>query len=272
MNKQLTKSTVILATYNGSEYIRETLASISAQTYTNLELVLVDDCSTDNTVSILEQFANQNPSLVSVIKRNNQNKGFVKTFLEGLDASNGEFISLFGQDDIMLPNRMSALVEAMELESVSMVCSNAYFLYGEQKTSKLVRPTQRTNGELKKFKFLYTNPVIGPSVLFKKQDFFNIDRKEVFRFRQSMEWAHWFQYTGMSGIFYLAEPLLFYRRHENNLSGHIYESPEFKEYKAFCQKQISEQLSVFEKTLAYYFFTQHRVYAKLFNPNPNKVN
>ena len=82
---------IALCTYNGARYLQEQIDSILAQTYQNIEIIVVDDCSQDTTISILEHYANS-ANLKYVI--NEKNKGFVKSFERAISLCEGEYILL----------------------------------------------------------------------------------------------------------------------------------------------------------------------------------
>ncbi|HWD88832.1 MAG TPA: glycosyltransferase [Mucilaginibacter sp.] len=98
---------VALCTYNGEKYIEEQLQSIINQTYGNLEITVVDDCSTDGTARIIREFANRDKRIQFFI--NSHNLGFNKNFEKALRLTSGKFIAISDQDDIWLPDKLALL-------------------------------------------------------------------------------------------------------------------------------------------------------------------
>ena len=92
---------VILTTYNGEKYIAETLESVLNQTYTNLEIIIVDDASTDNTVQIIKSYNDKRIKLYS----NDKNLGIGHNTNRALSLATGEFIMMQDHDDISSPSR-----------------------------------------------------------------------------------------------------------------------------------------------------------------------
>ena len=254
MNEKL--CSVIIPIYNGEKYLSESLDSALSQDYGSLEIILVDDASIDGSLELARHYQKMHPTVISVLTHR-QNQGVVRTLLDGLQASEGEYISLFGQDDIMFPNRISTLVDAIQKYRVSMVCSNAYYLYGNEPSQDLVRLQFRKSRSIEKYLFAFENQIVGPSALFRKDDFSKIDTN-LFQFRSSMEWIHWFQYTSMRGIYFISSPLLYYRRHPQNLSQSLVKSTEYIEYRRFCKENIFPGLSKMDFLLAsgYWFYNQ----------------
>src|SRR5579875_1624244 len=102
---------VVLTTYNGETYLREQLDSILAQTYPNIEVVAVDDRSTDGTANILHEYAAQYPNIKVFV--NEVNLGFIKNFEKGCRLSTGEYIALCDQDDYWMPDKIKRKMESI---------------------------------------------------------------------------------------------------------------------------------------------------------------
>ena len=103
---------VVLATYNGGEYLAEQLDSLLAQTQLPDEIVIVDDASTDATVAILERFTARSPVPVELVERE-EHSGTWLTFEEGLRRASGEVLVVCDQDDRWLPQKLEVLVRRL---------------------------------------------------------------------------------------------------------------------------------------------------------------
>jgi glycosyltransferase involved in cell wall biosynthesis len=239
---------VVIPTYNGENYMQEALDSVLSQDYVQKEIIVVDDGSDDDGPQLIENYCEKYPGVFKVLK-NKHNMGIVHSVLSGISVSNAEFIALMGQDDVMFSNRLSVQVEALYRNQVSMVCSNAYYLYENKPSGCLVNPYLKSDQLIERRVFLFRNPVVGPTTLFRRQDFLLVDT-EIFKFRNSVEWILWFQFARMSGVYYLATPLLYYRRHKSNISNHLFTSPEYGSYKKFCTRHVASRLSTREIMLS----------------------
>lgn len=104
---------VAVITYNSGKYILETLESIKAQTYDNIELIISDDCSTDNTVDICRKWTDDNRSrFVAVhIVESPVNTGQSGNYNRAFDACTGEWIKEIDGDDRLLPNCITNFIE-----------------------------------------------------------------------------------------------------------------------------------------------------------------
>lgn len=129
---------VICISYNHAPYIKEALSSLFAQTYTDIEIILMDDASTDDSQAILEQQA-QREDVKIILHKTNQ--GYTKTFNEGLKESTGEYIIDFSLDDIMKPNFIETSLSAFKSESIGVVFSNADYV--DNKTHFIVNHTEQ---------------------------------------------------------------------------------------------------------------------------------
>ncbi|MGI8996089.1 MAG: glycosyltransferase family 2 protein [Pyrinomonadaceae bacterium] len=100
------KLSVAMCTYNGARYLQEQLASLAAQTRLPDELVVCDDCSSDGTVVILEEFKAQAPFPVRLYL-NEQNLRVLRNFAKAISLCEGDVIALCDQDDVWLPEKLS---------------------------------------------------------------------------------------------------------------------------------------------------------------------
>ena len=98
---------IVLATYNGARYIREQIDSVLAQTIQDFELVVCDDGSTDDTVSILRDYALKDKRIHVYV--NDHNLGFKKNFENAISKSIGDYVALCDQDDIWLPDHLEII-------------------------------------------------------------------------------------------------------------------------------------------------------------------
>lgn len=102
---------VALCTYNGAQHLRQQLDSLLAQTYRPLEIVAVDDGSTDATRAILEEYRARDTRLR--VFENPSNLGFRRNFERAMSLCTGEFIAPCDQDDVWLPEKLSTLRDAI---------------------------------------------------------------------------------------------------------------------------------------------------------------
>ena len=133
---------IAMATYNGARFVREQLDSFSAQTRLPDELVVTDDCSTDDTVRVVEEFARTAPFAVTV-HRNPKNLGYAPNFEKALAMCTGDIVFLSDQDDVWFPEKIARVIRYFEKEPCTQVVINDALLVDEQLNS--TGHTQRGN-------------------------------------------------------------------------------------------------------------------------------
>ncbi len=117
---------VIVPLYNYRKYIGYCIQSILNQTYTNFELIVVDDCSTDNSYEKAKKFENKDKR-VKVIKLN-KNYGYSKAKNEGIILSKGKYIVTLDADDMMTKDSLEIRIKAAIKHNVPFVYANAYLV------------------------------------------------------------------------------------------------------------------------------------------------
>ncbi|MBQ6787630.1 MAG: glycosyltransferase [Lachnospiraceae bacterium] len=137
---------VIIPVYNSKQYIRELLSDILNQTYKNLEIIIVDDGSTDNSLEIINEFA-QNDNRICVITTENRGPSAARN--TGLDKAKGTYIRFIDADDRVLPNSINEMVKAYkENEEIDLVIGNyrsipsKYLVTGKKLENKVVKEEQ----------------------------------------------------------------------------------------------------------------------------------
>jgi glycosyltransferase involved in cell wall biosynthesis len=112
MNKPLIS--IIIPAFNSSEYIMETLESVKSQTYKNYEIILVNDCSSDNTNELIDLFSKNISNSIKLIT-NDINSGIVFSRNLAVANASGTWLALIDSDDIWLPNHLEMLVNVVNL-------------------------------------------------------------------------------------------------------------------------------------------------------------
>ena len=97
--------TVVTPCYNGAKYLRETIESVLAQTFTDWEMIIVDDCSKDNSVDIIKQYADLDSRIKYLSTPNNTGSPAIPRNL-GMEAASGKYIALLDSDDIWYPTKL----------------------------------------------------------------------------------------------------------------------------------------------------------------------
>ena len=128
---------LLIVSYNHAEWILDTLESYQKQTYDNMQLVIIDDCSTDNTAEIIQKWIIQN-SIECTFIVHQTNQGVCKTYNEGVQLCKGKYYSSISGDDILSPTKTEQQVHFFEQQdnSVGMVYSNAEMFFEDNPSRK----------------------------------------------------------------------------------------------------------------------------------------
>lgn len=163
---------IVAACFNHSQFLEETLDSIANQTYPNIELIITDDGSKDNSVEIIKAWM-EKCTIPCTLIANEENEGICKTFNKGLKKSKGKYFQVIACDDVMLLDKIERQVAVLEQASdkTAVVYSDAEVI---DENSTL---THRSFSEFWNFidsspinleGLIKQNTIIAPSVLIKR--------------------------------------------------------------------------------------------------------
>jgi glycosyltransferase involved in cell wall biosynthesis len=120
---------IVLLCYNHERFVAEALEGVLAQTYSPLDIIIVDDCSQDRTAEIVaERLAGLSARSDIRLIRNPRNMTLLGTCKIALEAARGEFIVFTCDDDVMLPEMVAEMAKVWQAENVSLVNTNAYYI------------------------------------------------------------------------------------------------------------------------------------------------
>lgn len=114
---------IVLCTYNGADFLKEQLDSLTRQSVAFSELIIIDDGSTDRTVEILRDFEKVNEHIKLHLK--NRNKGVTHSFEEGIKLAKGDYIFLCDQDDIWVESKIEKVIELFDETEAELIFSDA---------------------------------------------------------------------------------------------------------------------------------------------------
>lgn len=127
------KVSVVIATYNGSEYVENLLESIENQTKTPFEIIISDDCSKDNTRDIIKYFIKHSKTPVKFFE-NDQSLGYADNFMLAASKAEGDVIAFCDQDDVWAPEKLEVCAEKFLDPDVMLVVHKATLVDKDLKT------------------------------------------------------------------------------------------------------------------------------------------
>ena len=128
------KVSICVPTYNGEKYLPDCLESIISQTFSDFELLIIDDCSNDNTVNIIQNYAEKDRRIRLI--QNRQNLGLIGNWNRCLENAYGEWIKFVFQDDMIAPNCLAAMLQASR-NNVPIIFSQRELLFDSNVPSKI---------------------------------------------------------------------------------------------------------------------------------------
>ncbi|HEY9177284.1 MAG TPA: glycosyltransferase family 2 protein [Flavipsychrobacter sp.] len=157
--------TVLLPAYNAAEYIREAIDSVLNQTFTDFELLIINDGSTDNTENIIRQYSDARIRLHS-----QPNTGLVGALNKGLELAKGELIARFDADDVCYPERLQLQYDFMKANpDYILIGSEADYMEEDGSYIFTFKFNAYTDAEIRALNYTVC-PFIHASVMFYKQD------------------------------------------------------------------------------------------------------
>jgi glycosyltransferase involved in cell wall biosynthesis len=199
---------VILPTHNRTKFLRHAIKSVLAQTERNIELIVVDDASTDETNVVLNQLACIDTRIK--ILRNPESLGGGGARNVGIAASSGEWVAFLDDDDEWVATKLRTQLDELTANSATVACSCSYKLYYSSGSSKVVDPPENiTLNQL-----LRGNYLGGASMCMCSREALlgigGFDEK----FRSGQDWDFWVRLRQAGDIVVCKEPLVEYRNHD----------------------------------------------------------
>lgn len=203
---------IIMAAYNAENTIGQAITSVIQQTYTDFELIIINDCSTDRTVDVINEFIKKDARIRLI--NNSKNMGVSYTRKHGLDEAKGSWIAILDSDDLWLPEKLAKQVEFQKKTHADLLYTGSGFMNvdGKQINWKLNVPEVITYRQLLKQNILSNSSALVRKDLYEKYYAVGDDMHEDF--------AIWLQIL-RNGIkaYGINEPLLIYRLDDKSKSG-----------------------------------------------------
>lgn len=206
---------VLMPCYNVELYVEEALSSIMRQTYTHLEIIVINDSSTDNTLSILETLALQD-SRIKVVS-NSSNLKLIDTLNKGVEICSGEYIARMDADDISFPDRIERQVAFLEENKDYDIVSTQFYTFKTGVKKKNLYHNPETNEDLRAY-LLFRSGICHPAVMIRRTLFSEKKLSFEKEYLHVEDYALWVKAVYVTKLANLADPLLFYRVHDSQVS------------------------------------------------------
>jgi len=194
-----------MPTYNCAKYIADSIDSVLAQTMTDWELRIIDDCSTDNTLDVLEPYLKKHPNIHYTCLSKNSGPAAART--EGIKQSNGTYIAFLDSDDLWLPQKLEKQIAFMKNREIFFSCTSyAQMDQDGRSMHTIMIPPEKTNYRTC---IRLSNPIGNLTVMYN-QDI--LGKFKVPDIKKRNDFALWLQILKKTNYCYgMKEVLGFYR-------------------------------------------------------------
>ena len=252
---------IIVASYNHAEYLIKRMDSLVNQTYKNIEILVIDDCSTDGSVEILRQYKSNKK--VRIIERAT-NGGWVAVSNQGVELSKGEFVIFANCDDACAPEMIESLVGALKnnpsagMSFCRSVLIDSFgnslgFDFDQREEEFRLRCSDNvllSSSEMAKF-LLHSCVIPNLSAaLFRKDVYLSCGGLKN-HYRVCADWELFFNVAKKFNFYYVSRPLNYFRQHEESIRSNIKERLYLVEIFEIIEKNLHWQKINFYQSLRY---------------------
>jgi len=214
MNNQKPQITVLMSVYNGEKYVVDAIESVLSQTFIDFEFLIFEDCSKDNSLAILQEYAKKD-SRINLIA-NETNQGLTANLIEGMNIAKGTYLARMDADDICYPERLLKQVTYLnQHQEISLLGSSVIFF--DDNGYEFVGYQPLEHDEIK-VELLLGYTMMHPSVMMRLNDFRKHNLNYDVSFRYSQDYDLWVRAIRTLKFSNLREPLLKMREHASKIS------------------------------------------------------
>lgn len=244
------KVSVIIPNYNHAQYLHQRIKSVLHQTYTDFEIIILDDCSTDNSREIIETY--RGDEKVSNIIYNQQNSGNpFHQWHTGIQLAIGRYIWIAESDDWCEPTLLRTLMEGLDKdENAVLGYCQSYCVFDDgmiKFQSNHIKLSDYVEG--KKFikdYILPRNPIFNAGMAVWKKEVYEQIPKEYIGFKRIGDYLFWIEIANCGNVFISGKLLNYFRTHGENVSGYASKSglnfiDHIPLYKKLLERKLIEQ-------------------------------
>lgn len=208
--------TIISVSYNHSRYIKENLDSIKNQTYKNIQLIVGDDASSDNSAKVFQEWLQSN-NYDAITNFHNINTGLATMLNECIELAEGKYVKIIASDDYLHPESIETCVAAMEKsgDEYGMIFTDFWAIDDNNQSTELFLQYNSHNhffnsdGSLKKDQLVKYNCIIAPTVLMRKDALISTGKYEPHILLEDHD--RWLRINEIKKILFINKKLAYYR-------------------------------------------------------------
>jgi glycosyltransferase involved in cell wall biosynthesis len=203
------KISVILPVYNTEKFIGQAIDSILGQTFQDFELIIIDDCSTDNSVTIIQSYTDKRIIFIG----KSQNTGYTNSLNLGISIAKGEYIARMDADDISMSDRFALQIDILDQDRDIVVCGAWGLILGTNDVMKVPEFNAEIIPQL-----LVQNQMVHPVTMIRKETLVNNGVFYNEKLEPSEDYDLWSRIYEFGKLYNIQKPLLRYRRHNQQVS------------------------------------------------------
>ena len=220
----MNKVSVVMPAYNAARFISYSIVSVLTQTYSNIELVIVNDGSTDNTVEVIESFKNKYPDKIIFINKP-VNEGTVKAINRAFEEATGDYLCWLSADDMyfetMVESQLNYLLDNPEMDVCFskhiLIDENNKFLGNDYITDELANEILNNKSWIYNQMLFVGNAFHGCSVFGKREKFVETGGFDP-QYKYAHDYDYWLRLASVSNIGFVNEYNVMGRIHEAQVS------------------------------------------------------
>jgi glycosyltransferase involved in cell wall biosynthesis len=205
---------VLMPVYNSQRYVAQAVESILQQTFADFELIILNDGSTDRSLSILQRYAARDPR-IQLISR--ENRGIAPTRNELLAQASGEFIAMMDSDDVAFPQRLARQVQFLQQHSQVICLGSSYELIDARSRPITTLAVPLHHAEIQRQALAGHASVFQPCAMMRRAAVMRIGGYDA-TLKQAEDLDLWLRLGEIGELANLAEPLVQYRLHPKSIS------------------------------------------------------
>ncbi|WP_025721673.1 glycosyltransferase family 2 protein [Paenibacillus sp. 1-18] len=203
------KASVILPVYNNADFVLEAIHSILVQTYSDFELIIIDDGSTDGSAFLISQIAD--PRVIKIF--HDTNRGLVASLNEGLNKATGEYILRMDSDDISTPDRLGVQISFMDQNPLIDVCGAAF----TTSSGGVMKVNPASHDEIKTW-LLFHCCMCHPAIIMRTSMIHQLGVQYDSNYPHAEDYELWNRLVFQVQMANLPINVLYYRQHDGQVS------------------------------------------------------
>lgn len=245
--------TIVIPVYNGEKFLDQTIESCIRQTYYNVNIIVIDDCSSDRSIDVASKYSDHVEIII-----NETNLGIVKTINKAIGRVTTDYFLLLGHDDILPPHHIEVMIDEFKHNNnlVGVHCNSIIIDSANRELGLSKNDDLQIEKQVNNIFHLSLNNFINSCGMLHRTDIFNKIGGWDDKYKNYGEWLYYVKALDFGDIQYTTKTRSYYRKHETNITN-SFEKPEIVKtlngYKELCRSLAHKK----NKNSPLQFFSYH---------------